>query len=97
MPRSAFACSLLAIALLEMAAAASPLPFPASDDQSSGTAAKKQADNPKKPTQAKDPKATEKVKTDDRMSTRGLKPPPKTAEKDKPAKPPSSTDSTNPK
>jgi hypothetical protein len=60
------------------------------DDQSSTTSTKKQADNPKKPSKSKNPSATEKVKTEDRMSTRGLKPPPKDAESDKPAKPDSS-------
>ena len=69
-------------AMLASTAATGPL-----DDQSSTTSTKKQADNPKKPSKAKDPKATEKVKTDDRMSTRGLKPPPKDADSAKPAKP----------
>lgn len=61
---------------------------PSYDDQTATASNKKQADNPKKPTQSKNPKATEKVKTDDRMSTRGLKPPPKDESKDKPAKTP---------
>jgi hypothetical protein len=65
---------------------ASPLAVLA-EDQNPTAATKKNADNPKKPSKAKDPKATEKAKTDDRMSTRGLKPPPKDADSDKPAKP----------
>ena len=56
---------------------------------------------PKKPAEAKNNSDPDKVKTDERMSTRGLKPPPKDADKDKTTKPDSKTtptpDSTNPK
>jgi hypothetical protein len=76
---------------------ASPRPGFAPDDQNNTT--KKSTANPKKPA-AKSSGDADKIKTDDRMSTRGLKPPPKDADKDKSAKPEaksSGSDSTNPK
>jgi len=98
MARSVFVRLLLVVILFGQSMMASPNPRPSFDDQTSGTTAtKKQADNPKKPTQAKNPSAAEKVKTDDRMSTRGLKPPPKDADKDKNTKPDAKPDTTNPK
>ncbi len=81
-------------ACLAASVAASPGPSLSSDDQNTSTATKKPATNPKKPA-AKSASEPDKIKTDERMSTRGLKPPPKDADKDK--KPPASPDSTNPK
>jgi len=95
MAKSVLAVCLLCLALLTSAMMASPAPLLAPDDQTSTTSTKKQADNPKKPTQARNTNATEKAKTDDRMSTRGLKPPPKEddkASKDKAAKPDAKSD-----
>jgi hypothetical protein len=61
---------------------------------------KKATANPKKPA-AKNSGESDKIKTDDRMSTRGLKPPAKDADSsksDKPgAKSSSSSESNNPK
>jgi len=94
MAKSMLAGVLLVATVFGQTVLASPVPRLAFDEQSAGNSNKKQADNPKKPSKAKDPKATEKVKTDDRMSTRGLKPPPKDADSDKPATKP---DTTNPK
>jgi len=80
---SAWLCTCMVFGQIPLA---SPLAVLA-EDQNSTAAAKKNAENPKKPSKAKDPKGTEKAKTDDRMSTRGLKPPPKDTDSDKPAKP----------
>lgn len=51
------------------------------------TSTKKPSANPKKPAEAKNSGDPDKVKIEERMSTRGLKPPPKDAGKGKPAKP----------
>ena len=49
---------------------------------------KKAAANPKKPAEAKDTGDPDKVKTDERMSTRGLKPKKTDQDKQKPENPP---------
>jgi hypothetical protein len=72
--------------MLAISVGASPLPNPVPDDQSTSSATKKAAANPKKPAAAKSTADADKIKTDERMSTRGLKPPPKDADKDKTAK-----------
>ena len=59
-------------------------------DDSKATTTKKAGTNPKKPAEAaKNSGDPDKVKTDERMSTRGLKPPPKDDKKspDKPDSP----------
>ena len=76
--------------------AASPVSSASPDDQNASTTTKKTAPNPKKPA-AKSASEPDKIKTDERMSTRGLKPPPKDADKGKAPKPTTSPDSTNPK
>lgn len=87
--------------LLVTALGASPQPNAAPDDQSTSSATKKTTGNPKKPAAAKSTTDADKIKTDERMSTRGLKPPPKDADKDKTAKPDakssSAPESANPK
>jgi hypothetical protein len=86
-------------ALPAISVGASPLPVPVLDDQSTSSATKKTTANPKKPAAAKSTTDADKIKTDERMSTRGLKPPPKDANKDKTAKPDakSTPESANPK
>ena len=88
-------------ALLAISVAASPLPNAALDDQTANSTTKKTPANPKKPAAKKSTTDADKIKTDERMSTRGLKPPSKDVDKDKNAKPDpkSSTpaDSTVPK
>jgi hypothetical protein len=87
---------LAASALLICNAVASPGFAP--DDQNNST--KKSTANPKKPAASKNSGEADKIKTDDRMSTRGLKPPPKDADKDKADKADaksSGSDSTTPK
>jgi hypothetical protein len=73
-----------------MALAQSPnQPTQSTKDDNKNTTAKKAGANPKKPAEsAKNNGDADKVKTDERMSTRGLKPPPKdNADKDKSANP----------
>jgi hypothetical protein len=65
------------------------------DDQSTSSATKKTTANPKKPAAAKSTTDADKIKTDERMSTRGLKPPPKDADKEKTAKPDAKSSSTS--
>jgi hypothetical protein len=88
-------------AVLVASIAASPLTNQASQDQTANSATKKSTANPKKPAAAKTTTDADKIKTDERMSTRGLKPPSKDADKDKNAKPDakssSTPDSANPK
>lgn len=88
-------------ALLAISVAASPVSNAALDDQTTTNATKKTTANPKKPAAKKSTADADKIKTDERMSTRGLKPPAKDADHDKNAKPDakSSTpaDSTVPK
>ena len=74
-------------ALLAFSVAASPLPNAALDDQTATNATKKTTANPKKPAAKKSTTDADKIKTDERMSTRGLKPPSKDVDKDKSAKP----------
>lgn len=83
-------------ACLTTCVVASPVPNAVPDDQSTSKTATKTTTNPKKPA-AKSASEPDKIKTDERMSTRGLKPPPKDADKDKAAKPAAPPDSTNPK
>ena len=68
---------------------------PANQDTSKTT--KKSSTNPKKATSTKSDTEGDKVKTDDRLSTRGLKPPPKDASKDANKDKPASSDTTTPK
>ena len=77
-------------------AVALPSPGFKPDDQNSST--KKTTANPKKPA-AKNSGESDKIKTDDRMSTRGLKPHPKEADKStkSDAKSSSNSDSNTPK
>jgi hypothetical protein len=77
---------LLAGSLIATPAAAS-----VTDDQNSSTPPKQAAANPKKPSTAKSGNDSAKVKTDERMSTRGLKPPPKDADKNPKPDPKSDT------
>jgi hypothetical protein len=87
--------------LLAISVGAWPLSNPVPQDQGTANATKKSTANPKKPAAAKSTTDADKIKTDERMSTRGLKPPAKTADKDKNAKPDakssSTPDSANPK
>jgi hypothetical protein len=53
------------------------------DSKTSKAPSTKKAANPKKPAEAKNGGDPDKVKTDERMSTRGLKPPPKEDDKQK--------------
>jgi len=79
MPSSAMKVLVLLAALV-----VSPLfAAPEFDEQNQQITTKKKADNPKKPATGKNAANGEKVKTEDRMSTRGLKPPPKDSDKDK--------------
>lgn len=91
MPSSAIKVLVLLAVMLVSPVFAAPRPLADTDDQSSTTATKKTANNPKKPATGKTAGSGDKVKTEDRMSTRGLKPPPKDApagkDKDKTAKP----------
>ena len=57
-------------------------------NQGASKTTKKSSTNPKKATSTKNAADGDKVKTDDRLSTRGLKPAPKDADTGKPATPP---------
>lgn len=72
----------LLAALLPFAAMAADQP-----KENKKTTTKKAAGNSKKPAEAKDNAEADKVKTDERMSTRSLKPPQKTTGSDQTAKP----------
>src|ERR1022692_1839816 len=79
---------------LAISVGAWPLPNPVLQDQGTANATKKSTANPKKPAAAKSTTDADKIKTDERMSTRGLKPPSKDADKDKNAKPDAKSSST---
>ena len=79
---------LLLIVICTLCATSSGVSQTTSPPTNQGTSktTKKSSPNPKKTTSTKNEAEGDKVKTDDRLSTRGLKPPPKDADKDQPAK-----------
>jgi len=89
--------SIATLILLVSPNVASPLPGPPQQDQTTNNPPKKPAANPKKAASTKSSTDGDKVKTDERMSTRGLKPPPKDSSASKDTKTVPKTDADKPK